>query len=405
MLTGDHPKTAAVIAREIGILPPNYRQGIDAVSAVDFDKISDEKLLTMRLPRVIARCSPTTKVKMVNALQARKQIVVMTGDGTNDAPSLKIANIGVAMGMAGSDVAKQASDIILTDDNFATIVKAVAEGRRIFSNVQKFVSHLMTTNVSEIIALVIGLAFTDQKGESVFPMSAIEILVLNMLTSSPPAIGLGMEPASPEQMKTPPRDSSKRGSGVFSLELITDIFYYGTVMGVLTLAVWSVALYANFRPNLAIGLTSPLGFECNDASNLDVCSYVFRARAASYATLSFMFMIHSYNLRSLKYSIIRSQKYGPGTFGKNKVLVWSNVFGFFIVITTLYIPGLNVYAFLHQGISWEWLPVIVSQVLFLGFAEGYKYCKRHYFPKSFFAAEYNPHAEYEMELQEILSTK
>lgn len=407
MLTGDHPKTAAVIAKEIGILPSNYQPSIDAVSATDFDKLSDETLATMRLPRVIARCSPTTKVKMVNALQARKQVVVMTGDGTNDAPSLKKANIGIAMGMAGSDVAKQASDIILTDDNFATIVKAVAEGRRIFRNVQKFVSHLMTTNVSEIIVLIIGLAFKDQRGQSVFPMSAIQILVLNMLTSSPPAIGLGLEPQSPELMKIPPRDTSKPGSGVFSYELVIDIFYYGTVMGVLTLSVWSVALYADFQPNPSIGLVSPLGLECseNTSGNSDLCHYVFRARGAAYAALSLMFLIHAYNLRSLKYSIIKSSKYGPRTFANNKVLMWSTFSGIVIIIVTLYIPVLNRSAFLHEGISWEWIPVVFSLVVFMALVEGYKYCKRHYFPKSFFAAEFNQAAEYGLELDEIKTSQ
>ena len=397
MLTGDHPKTAATIAKEIGILPPHYVPGVDVMTATEFDPIPDEKVATMKLPRVIARCTPTTKVKMVNALQARKQVVVMTGDGTNDAPSLKGANIGVAMGMAGSDVAKQASDIILTDDNFASIVKAVAEGRRIFANVQKFVSHLMSANVSEIIVLIIGLAFTDADGSSVFPLSAVQILVINMVTSSPPAIGLGYEPATAGQMCVPPRDTTKRGSGVFTFELLVDIFLYGIVLGCISLGIWAISLYALFVPNGTIGLTTPLGRDCNVKSpNLQVCEYVFRARGATYAFLSIGLLYHAINCRSTRHSIFVSKSHGFKTFYENKILFWSVVLGTIFTIITLYIPGLNTDAFLQLPISWEWGPVIAGLFIFSIAAEAFKYVKRHYFPPWFYSDIYNTNSEFRM---------
>lgn len=394
MLTGDHPKTATSIAQEIGILPSHFKEGEDVMVATTFDEIDDEKLATMKLPRVIARCTPTTKVKMVNALQARKQVVVMTGDGTNDAPSLKGANIGVSMGLAGSDVAKEASDIILTDDNFASIVKAIAEGRRIFANVQKFVSHLMSTNVSEIIVLIIGLAFTDAQGRSVYPLSAVQILVINMLTSSPPAIGLGLEKATPSQMRVPPRNTSKVGSGVFTVELLVDIFLFGFFLGAFALSIWSIALYATFVPTPE--LPSPLGSNCNSKTATAAnCNYVLRARGATFTFLSICLLYHAINCRSTKHSVFMSKTYGLRTFYKNRVLFWSVISGTIIVILSLYVPGLNDQAFQQYPIGWEWGPVIGFIIAFSGVAELFKYLKRHYFPESFFADIYNKNTEFE----------
>ncbi|KAI3653358.1 hypothetical protein MP228_001305 [Amoeboaphelidium protococcarum] len=393
MLTGDHKITACNIAQRIGILPPAYSSNA-VMTGAEFDALSEEKRRTMMLPLVIARCTPSTKVNMVDALQYRKQIVAMTGDGTNDAPSLKQANIGVAMGMNGSDVAKQASDIVLTDDNFASIVKAIAEGRRIFASIQKFVQFLMSTNVAEIIALVIGLAYQDSTGQSVFPMSAVQILILNMLTSTPPAVGLGVERASSDQMRVPPRDATKRGSGVFSVEVIVDTFVYGIIMGSLTLGVWSAALYGQFQPDPDNGITSPLGSGgCNDSQNSMICQNVFRARGASYCAMSLLILVHAINCRHLRLSMFKSKTFGIQTLLRNKALFWSILFGAAVTAISLYIPGLNDGAFLQLPISWEWGLIIASMALFLAFAEAYKAWKRHLAPQWFFADEMNPYAQ------------
>jgi P-type Na+/K+ transporter len=219
MLTGDHPITAAAIAKEVGIIPKDmgiFRADVAAAivkPACDFDTMSDAEIDALpALPLVIARCAPDTKVRMISALHRRKKYCAMTGDGVNDAPSLKRADVGIAMGLNGSDVAKSASDIVLTDDNFASIVSAIQEGR-MFTNIQKFILHLVTSNVGEVILLICGLAFQDRKGFPVFPLSPLQILRINMLTSSFPAFGLGREKASSDIMQRPPHDTKK---GVFT---------------------------------------------------------------------------------------------------------------------------------------------------------------------------------------------
>lgn len=191
MLTGDHIATATAIAREVAILPSDYGLTEDrktskelVMSAQKFDKMSVEEIDALEeLPLVIARCSPETKVKMIEALHRRKRISAMTGDGVNDSPSLKESDVGIAMGETGSDVAKQASDIILVDDNFATIVSAIEEGRRVFSNISRFVVHLLTANCGLVVLLIIGLAFQDESGMAVFALSPLQILFTNCLTT------------------------------------------------------------------------------------------------------------------------------------------------------------------------------------------------------------------------------
>ncbi|KAK9727624.1 hypothetical protein K7432_001708 [Basidiobolus ranarum] len=367
MLTGDHPATAAAIAREVSIIPPNYSPGKEGpklvMTAIEFDALTDGEVDALEeLPYVIARCSPDTKVKMIKALHRRKRIAAMTGDGVNDSPSLKIANVGIAMGMAGSDVAKQASDIVLTDDNFATIVRAVEEGRRIFANIQKFVLHLMSGNVSEIIALVIGLCFADSSGLTVYPMSPVQILFLNMVTSSPPAMALGLEPINPLTMRMPPRPPI---SGIFTLEIFMDILVYGTLMGGLALINFVLVVFGFGDGNL--------GRDCNSTYSTE-CDLVFRARGAAFSCLTLLILLHAYNCRSLR----EPQWLPPGirNYYSNRPLFWSIFLGCGLLIPVLYIPYVNTDIFKHQYLTWEWGIVGVSIVIFLVSSEIYKFIKR-----------------------------
>jgi P-type Ca2+ transporter type 2C len=197
MITGDHPATAAAIAQELGIM----KAGDEVISGHDLQKMSPEELSgKIEKVSVFARVSPQDKIKIVQALQARNHIVAMTGDGVNDAPALKGANIGVAMGITGTDVSKEAADMILLDDNFATIVSAVAEGRRIYDNIRKFIRYMLGTNAGEVLTMGVAILFSMP-----LPLLPLQILWINLVTDSLPALALGLEPKEKDAMQRPPR--------------------------------------------------------------------------------------------------------------------------------------------------------------------------------------------------------
>jgi P-type Na+/K+ transporter len=188
MLTGDHIATATAIAIEVGIVTPITQTPTSVMTAQDFDRMTDMEIDTISsLPLIVARCSPQTKVKMIQALHRRGRLTAMTGDGVNDTLSLKAADVGIAMGLAPSDVAKQAAEIVLADDRLSGIIDAVKDGRRIFDNLIKFTLHLLSSNVAEAIVLVVGLAFLDNSRTSVYPLSPVQILWENLVTSIFPA--------------------------------------------------------------------------------------------------------------------------------------------------------------------------------------------------------------------------
>ncbi|KAK5651582.1 hypothetical protein OQA88_11855 [Cercophora sp. LCS_1] len=375
MLTGDHVKTAVAIASEIGILPqPNGVSDNGAVMVASaFDNLTDAQIDGMeRLPLVLARCSPTTKVRMVEAMHRRKAFCVMTGDGVNDSPALKKSDVGIAMGLNGSDVAKEAADMVLTDDNFASIVTAIEEGRRLFDNIQKFLLHLLVSNIAQVILLLIGLAFKDDQGVSVFPLSPLEILWANLVTSSFLALGLGLEDAQPDVMQRPPHDLSV---GIFTRELIVDKFVYGTAMGGLCLAAFS---------SVAYGVSGPygLGVDCNEDWG-DSCGVSFRARATTFATLTFLLLITAWEAKHFTRSLfnMHPEKW-TGPFSVFKT-VWQNRFlfgavsaGFVIAFPVVYIPVVNRTVFKHDAITWEWGVVAACAVVYTIIVEAWKAIKR-----------------------------
>ena len=376
MLTGDHPETAKAIAKEVGIIPKNLGVLPDHVAesivqkATDFDKMTDAEIDALEeLPLVVARCAPDTKTRMIDALRRRGAFMAMTGDGVNDAPSLSRADVGIAMG-SGSDVAKSAAKIVLTDDKFNSIVAAIREGRRMFDNIQKFVLHLLTSNVGEVILLVAGLAFIDDSGFSVFPISPLHIIWINMVTSSFPAFGLGREEAAQDVMRKPPQNKKR---GVFTNQVIVDMIVYGIIMGACTMCTFVIIIYgAN---------NGDLGFDCNTEYS-SACDAVFRARAATFAELTWLILISAWEFKSLRRSMFRLNPNDDSRFPifkdlyANRFLFWSVILGALSVFPIVYIPFLNTKFFKHKGISWEWALSVGFTVVFVAGMELWKLCKR-----------------------------
>ena len=227
VITGDHKLTAVAIAKELGL----FKEGDRAISADELDKLSDKELNDIVEDIVIyARVSPLHKVKILSALKDKGHIVAMTGDGINDAPALKKADIGIAMGITGTDVAKEASDMVLTDDNFASIVNAVEEGRGIYSSIKQFVQYTLSSNLGEILVIFVAILLGWP-----LPLIAIQILWVNLLTDGLPGLALGLDPFSKDIMKKPPR---KRDESIMSRDVIENIMIVGFIMMIGTLSLF-----------------------------------------------------------------------------------------------------------------------------------------------------------------------
>jgi potassium/sodium efflux P-type ATPase len=386
MLTGDHPGTAAAIAKQVGIIPDRFDHLAADVAqsmvmtAMDFDKLTDDEVDKLPvLPRVIARCTPQTKVRMIEALHRRGCFAAMTGDGVNDSPSLVRADVGIAMGQAGSDVAKDASDIILTDDNFASILNAVEEGRRLFDNIQRFILHVLAENIAQATTLLIGLAFKDAAGNSVFPLAPVQILWVIMATSGMPDMGLGMEVAVPDIMDRPPHDLK---TGVFNTELIVDMVVYGLWMSILCISSFVLMVWGFGDGNL--------GTNCNNAYSPE-CDLVFRARATTFVCLTWFALFLAWEMVNFRRSFFRQKprdekyrfyhvfyQWWIDSRG-NPFLFWAVIAGFVTIFPTLYIPVINHAVFKHTGISWEWGIVVVESILFFAGCEAWKWAKRIFF--------------------------
>jgi len=263
MITGDHAATARAIARELDILTP----GKEVVTGAELARM-DEDDLAERVEDIaaFARVSPADKVKIVRAWKSHDKTVAMTGDGVNDAPALKNADIGVAMGITGTDVSKEASDMVLSDDNFATIVNAVEEGRVIYDNLKKFVYFLLSCNISEVITMFIGMIVT-----SVIPLRPVQILWMNLVTDGFPALALGVDTPAPDIMSRPPRDPSER---MLSWEKQVFVVLQGAILSLGGLAAFFISLYVMFPSHIAM------------------------AQTVTFVTLVFSELLHSFNSRS-----------------------------------------------------------------------------------------------------------
>jgi magnesium-transporting ATPase (P-type) len=294
MITGDHPRTATRIAQDLGIIGP----GQGALSGVELDKLDEARFRdAVRTTSVYARVAPQHKLRIVDALQADGQIVAMTGDGVNDAPALKSADIGIAMGITGTEVTKQAAKMILADDNFATIVAAVREGRGIFDNIRKFLRYLLSSNMGEVLTVFFGVVLAGVigltgSGEAiVLPLLATQILWINLITDSGPALAMGVDPQTEDVMSRKPRKLTER---VIDGAMWAGVLEVGFVMAVLTL--FTLDLY------LPGGLVE-------GARDLD------NARTAAFTVLVFAQLFNCFNARSESTSAMRHMFVNPWLWG------------------------------------------------------------------------------------------
>ena len=319
MITGDHPDTARAIARELDIM----RDGDLWATGAQLDEMTDEYLAeNIDKFAVFARVSPENKVRIVKAFKAQNKVVAMTGDGVNDAPSIKEADIGIGMGITGTQVSKEASDMVLTDDNFATIVGAVEEGRKIYSNITKAIQFLLSANIAEVLCLFIATVFLQ-----VELLTPVMILWVNLITDSFPALSLGTESAEKDVMMQPPR---KSGGSLFAGNMGKDIIIQGIMQTALVMLSFCLGYYVfgqGAEGNL-IGMTM------------------------AFVSLSFIQLFHSYNLRSQRNSILNKKIFG------NKFLNLSALAGIILTVVVVLIPFFNT-IFNTVWLTWyQWLIAI-----------------------------------------------
>ena len=319
MITGDHKDTAVAIAKELGIIT----DASQAITGAELDAISDEDICEfVKQYGVYARVQPEHKVRIVNAWKANGAIVAMTGDGVNDAPSIKSADIGVGMGITGTDVTKNVADMVLADDNFATIVAAVGEGRRIYDNIRKAIQFLLASNMSEVL----GVFGATLMGFTL--LNPVHLLFINLVTDCFPALALGMEKAEPDTMHRPPRNSK---DGIFAGGLGVDVVYQGVLVTVITIAAYLIGAFMD-----------PLvgSFEA-----LRAAGESGHGMTMAFLTMSMCEIFHSFNMRSQRKSVFTLK-------GQNKVL-WAAMLGS-LVLTTLIIevPFLaNAFGFTAIGLE------------------------------------------------------
>ena len=322
MITGDHKITATAIAKKLGILENDD----EAITGADLENMTDEELeKNVRKYSVYARVSPEHKVRIVKAWQKNGEIVAMTGDGVNDSPALKTADIGCAMGMVGTDVAKEAADVILTDDNFATIVSAVEEGRRIYDNILKVIQFLLSSNIGEIVVLFLATLLTPLFANwfGITDISHLEILLpihilwINLVTDSLPALALAFDPANKGIMERKP---SKAGKSVFTKGMTWRVIYQGAMIGLLTLSAFAIGLATTNEP--INGLTL-------DESKIEV------GQTMAFVTLALSELVHVFNVRDNKNSIFKT-----GIFNNMK-LMGAIIVSALLVFVILVVPQLR----------------------------------------------------------------
>lgn len=339
MITGDHKDTAVAIAKELGIIT----DASQAITGAELESIPDEELATaIQKYGVYARVQPEHKTRIVNAWKSLGAITAMTGDGVNDAPSIKSADIGVGMGITGTDVTKNVADMVLADDNFATIVSAVGEGRCIYDNIRKAIQFLLASNMSEVM----GVFCATLMGFTL--LNPVHLLFINLVTDCFPALALGLEEAEPNTMNRPPRNSK---DGIFADGLPGDIAYQGVLITVLT-------IFSYFIGNAfeAGHFTIPVGISEHGMT-------------MAFLTMSMCEIFHSFNLRSLRGSIFRLKSH-------NKVLLIAMFGSLLLTTAVLEIPFLaNAFGFTPIGFA-EYAIALALAIMVIPVVEMVKFFQR-----------------------------
>ena len=342
MITGDHIDTAVAIGKELGIVKSRE----EAITGKELDKLSDEELdKCITKYSIYARVQPEHKVRIVKAWQANGKVTAMTGDGVNDAPSIKNADIGVGMGITGTDVTKNVADMVLADDNFATIIVAVEEGRKIYDNIRKAIQFLLASNMSEVIAVFV----TSLMGFNL--MKPVHLLWVNLITDTFPAVGLGLEAGDPDIMKRPPRPS---GESLFARGLGKNCVIQGVAVAIITIISYVVGeIFENGTFNFT---TSEDGM------------------TMAFLTLSMAEIFHSFNLRSLEKSIFTLK-------GHNKTLYLTLLGSFLLTLFALYTPGVSdAFGFAHISFQ-EFVIAILIAVMIIPIVEIQKAIERAFSKK------------------------
>lgn len=343
MITGDHQDTAQAIANRLGIIGRGDSND-KVINGAQLDDMTDEQFeKSVGDIAVYARVAPEHKVRIVNAWQKRGKVVAMTGDGVNDAPALKAADIGVGMGITGTEVSKEASDMVLADDNFATIVTAVKAGRKVFANIQKSLQYLLSANLGEVLTLFV---MTMMGWEILAP---VQILWINLVTDTFPAIALGVEPAEPGIMKRQPRG---RSSNFLSGGIMSNILYQGFFEGAITLAVYAFAILNPVHASETLIHADAL--------------------TMAYATLGLIQLFHAFNSKTIHQSIFR-----VGLF-KNKFFNWALLGSALLLILTIAVPGFNQMFHVTNLAASQWLVVVIGGFMIVVISEVVKYIQRHF---------------------------
>jgi len=340
MITGDHQDTAEAIAARLGIIEPGDDAAV--ITGAQLDQMSDKEFAKkVKNYSVYARVSPEHKVRIVNAWQKKGKVVAMTGDGVNDAPALKSADIGIGMGITGTEVSKGASDMVLADDNFATIIVAVEEGRKVFSNIQKSIQYLLSANLGEVLTLFM---MTLLGWDILLP---VQLLWINLATDTFPAIALGVEPTEPGIMDRKPRG---RKSSFLSGGIGSAIVYQGILEGLITLGVYASALMFPVHTG-------------NAAMHAD-------ALTMAYATLALIQLFHAFNVKSTYQSIFKIHPF------KNKVFNIGVAASFIMVAATIVVPGFNSLFHVSELNLVQWLTVLGAGILMIVIVELVKLVQR-----------------------------